>query len=846
MPPVEADPLVDKLLVASTLAELSETLQVTPATSPTLTLKDLAQLASTANLLALSDLQEEHRLAFEIASRVLQVTPNPAIAVASETVLARLGNFPGLDLVAKRTADLRAPPMLRWEERAHRVINTVEVGAARQRRRWVLTDFQKRVFEKLRTEDNISFSGPTSSGKSFLLALDVVDRLFRKKSIIVYLVPTRALIREVVMRVRKQLETHGLDVPVRSIPVPLTKDQAAQGAVFVLTQERLLTLLFSSEGTQRVDVLIVDEAQSLGENARGVVLHAAIDAAIALNPQLQIFFGSPLSSNPRLLIEIFQNKRTGLGMVETVSPVTQNIIVINRVKGKPNTANLNLLVGNRPLELGTVHLPFRSDAGVVQKRAQLALAVTAQDDATVVYANGRAQAEEVAQEIAIELQARASTPTKTHPDPDVREAIRFLRDHIHPKYPLIEYLQGGVAVHYGSMPGIVRNVVEDLFRGRKIRFIVTTSTLLQGVNLPARNIVIFNPHRGREKPMTSADFRNLAGRAGRLSQEFHGNVWVLHPHQWDARSHEGPELNPIESAFDAALKNGGKEAINALDEKLPKKEPEYSITTLGKLYQDYGPDKASLLESRFVTPENAAQLVLAEQRLKNTPLHVSKDVLRRNSTLHPIRLNNLAVWMLDKPLESLIPLHPKNADFYDNFEEIVRITDRILERSTKESYRYYTFLANLWIGSKPLREILHQQLAKKRQDPYNANTSDGRLLTEILDEIEKGVRYHLVKNVRAYADALRAELTRRGVPHLAEKIPSLHLYLECGSSNQAELNLISLGLSRTTAILVAKHPSFKVDQTPEETLQTLRRIPLASMDLPQACKDEIWTFIGKS
>jgi replicative superfamily II helicase len=57
------------------------------------------------------------------------------------------------------------------------------------------------------------------------------------------------------------------------------------------------------------------------------------------------------------------------------------------------------------------------------------------------------------------------------------------------------------------MPSIIRNGIEFFFKRGDIRFIVCTSTL-QGVNLPAKHLILENPHSGDE-PMSRADFLNL-------------------------------------------------------------------------------------------------------------------------------------------------------------------------------------------------------------------------------------------------------------------------------------------------------------------------------------------------
>ena len=46
----------------------------------------------------------------------------------------------------------------------------------------------------------------------------------------------------------------------------------------------------------------------------------------------------------------------------------------------------------------------------------------------------------------------------------------------------------------------------------KRQYLVCTSTLLEGVNLPAKSIIIRKPTRGQGNPLNQNDFWNLAGR----------------------------------------------------------------------------------------------------------------------------------------------------------------------------------------------------------------------------------------------------------------------------------------------------------------------------------------------
>lgn len=78
--------------------------------------------------------------------------------------------------------------------------------------------------------------------------------------------------------------------------------------------------------------------------------------------------------------------------------------------------------------------------------------------------------------------------------------------------------------------------MEALYEQKAIDYMFCTSTLLEGVNLPAQNIFILNNTIGLRK-FTDVDFWNLAGRAGRLSKELSGNIICvrLDSNKWNVK-----------------------------------------------------------------------------------------------------------------------------------------------------------------------------------------------------------------------------------------------------------------------------------------------------------------------
>jgi replicative superfamily II helicase len=72
-----------------------------------------------------------------------------------------------------------------------------------------------------------------------------------------------------------------------------------------------------------------------------------------------------------------------------------------------------------------------------------------------------------------------------------------IKKHIHPDYTLAAMIRKGIAFHYGKMPTFLREALESAFREGHVKFLVCTTTLFEGINLPARNVFIDTPRGAR-------------------------------------------------------------------------------------------------------------------------------------------------------------------------------------------------------------------------------------------------------------------------------------------------------------------------------------------------------------
>ena len=131
-------------------------------------------------------------------------------------------------------------------------------------------------------------------------------------------------------------------------------------------------------------------------------------------------------------------------------------------------------------------------------------------------------------------------------------------------HSLASVLQKGIAFHYGNMPLLVRQEIERLFKENEIIYLVCTSTLLEGVNLPATAVFIRKPTRGKGNPLNENDFWNLAGRAGRWGKEFSGNIVCIEPDSWEIKPSPTKRKQKIERALDTIKLRRSEELCESL------------------------------------------------------------------------------------------------------------------------------------------------------------------------------------------------------------------------------------------------------------------------------------------
>lgn len=105
-----------------------------------------------------------------------------------------------------------------------------------------------------------------------------------------------------------------------------------------------------------------------------------------------------------------------------------------------------------------------------------------------------------------------------------KDALKATVEFLGENHLVTECLKERVILHHGDLPQPLRVKFENLARNEVVRLIIATTTLAQGVNLPIRTILIHSLQQDYGQYVSSINFWNICGRAGRGMKENEGHV----------------------------------------------------------------------------------------------------------------------------------------------------------------------------------------------------------------------------------------------------------------------------------------------------------------------------------
>jgi hypothetical protein len=354
--------------------------------------------------------------------------------------------------------------------------------------------------------EDLAVVAPTSYGKSDLMLSDIA----LTPGNICVLVPTKALLAQTKKRVLRLLRDQS--GPIRKVIThPEMYQPGDESQIAIFTQERLFRLYHLNKDVS-FELVLVDEAHNiLDKDERGRLLASTLIFQKIRNPKIRFRFLTPFINDPTSLeIGYLDSKIKPIKVEENIK--SEKIFCIDFRKS-PTALKMYDQYFDRFVEIGRSLTGDEIDFVISNGKAK-----------NICYLNRPPQVERVAGELLGKIKKVAS--------PDLEKAKKALAEYLHKDYFLIDCLDRGVCYHHGSVPDMVKLYIEHLYcTVSELKYIVTNSTLLEGVNIPAEALFVINNKKGRGY-LGASQFKNLIGRICRFSEIFSktsGNLKLLEP-----------------------------------------------------------------------------------------------------------------------------------------------------------------------------------------------------------------------------------------------------------------------------------------------------------------------------
>ena len=371
---------------------------------------------------------------------------------------------------------------------------------------------------------------PTSAGKTLLAEFNiVVTKSLLPQSKVVYVVPSRALVNQVYHDLRADLSSLGFSIEKTSSVNEVDPSEDAflladEIDVLISTPEKLDLLVRRDHPSVRdVSMFIVDEAHTIRNGARGARLELLIAILRRERPNAKYMLLSPFLPGDKTSIQEW------LGGGNTIE-----------VQWKPSEKVVfGLKVTEKKAKTQMVPSPYAApyqQEYTSEEPIDIALQTTSDKEKILEYSckhfaelgktqlilcQGRTSANNTAKDIYNWLD------NPDHLDSDILLVQKYLEEEMGCSTLFSQLLSKRIAVHHAGLSDETKLLIEHLIRERQIQYVCATTTVAEGVNFPVSSVYFDSYYRGqsrKENLLSSNDFWNIAGRAGRTMVDDFGKI----------------------------------------------------------------------------------------------------------------------------------------------------------------------------------------------------------------------------------------------------------------------------------------------------------------------------------
>lgn len=387
-------------------------------------------------------------------------------------------------------------------------------------------------------------SAPTSYGKTFLMR-EIVFLNKERYNNILLVFPTVALLLENARMMEKFVSDNNLEYKIFKTVDAVNEDNTKK--IFVFTPERALQLI-ATYPNLKIDFFFFDEVYKIDEDYCNddsleetsiQKKHKPSNAQEFLNEDRGKTFRIALYLLAKTVNEYYlagpnlSQDRFGLGMQRFLK---LNQIKVKEINFEPTLRiSVNAFSGKIEEKL-PMFLPSNQNNALVpvgtkvNDKIEKVVSYISEKNygKTLLYCKSPSKAVEYSVKLA---DREADNVMESYPD-NFKTFIEHIKreydiDDTAEEWSLIQVLKKGFGIHHGKLPKYIQQEILDQFNKGTFDILFCTSTIVEGVNTDAQNMIILNTSKGPDK-LTPFDIKNIKGRAGRYYHCFVGRVFYMH------------------------------------------------------------------------------------------------------------------------------------------------------------------------------------------------------------------------------------------------------------------------------------------------------------------------------
>ena len=389
--------------------------------------------------------------------------------------------------------------------------------------------YQKEILDRfdINNANRFFLSASTSFGKTHLV-YDIILKM--KYDNVALIFPTIALLAE---NLEKMLSDENYAEIREYYKIHTLSDTKELGEhnIFIYTPERFLS--FTDKQNIKFDFIFVDEIYKIDnefildekaqENERDTAYRVATYQLIKNTKDV-------LLAGPYIRIPVNQDSSFRQFIIENQIEILDynNFEIVGKTYTDIKSAN-NYIIDEE------LNIDFHKQQNKGDRLIELAKTIISTNENCIIYCSTRDMTEKVAKKIL------DSNNFINHSCEKCNSFIKHLEANFNPEWIVIKALKQGIGIHHGLIPKYIQKEIINLFNDELINILISTTTITEGVNTCAKNLIVMNNTKGG-KNLKKFDAQNISGRAGRFLKHYKGRVIILKNHFMDILNSDGSEI----------------------------------------------------------------------------------------------------------------------------------------------------------------------------------------------------------------------------------------------------------------------------------------------------------------